>query len=68
MGSFNIKGVPVKGWIMLGIAVGIMAAALIFKPEFSKTQGDIILGVVAIVLLYILLNVTGVLGKLFNKK
>jgi len=66
--SFNIKKVSKKGWIILGSAVAIMIAALIFKPDFTQTQGYIIAGVIIAWIAFEVLKMTGVLGKIFNKK
>lgn len=65
--GFNIKKVPLSGWLKLGGVAAIMIAALIFKPEFTQTQGYIISGVILAWIAYEVLKMTGVLGKLFNK-
>lgn len=66
--SFNIKKVPLNGWLKIGGVAAIMIAALIFTPEFTQTQVYWISGGFGVIMLYIVLNITGVLGKIFGKK
>ena len=66
--SFNIKKVPLNGWLKIGGVLLIMILALIFTPEFTQSQVYWIAGGFGVIMLYVLLNITGVLGKIFNKK
>jgi len=68
--EFNIKKVPTAGWIRIGIAALIMILALIFKPDFDAHPVLVysIAGVIGIYILYLLLRMTGILGKIFGKK
>ncbi len=68
--EFNIKGVSKWAWIKIGVVVVLMILALIFNPDFDSQPVLVysIAGVIGIYILYLLLNMTGMLGKIFNKK
>lgn len=66
----GIKKVPTSGWIKIGAVGAIMAGVLIFKPDFNEVPGLVygISGVIGVWILYEVLRMTGILGKIFNKK
>ena len=66
--NIDFKKVPKRGWIVLGVAVAVMVSALIFKPNYTQTQGYVIAGVFILWMAYEVLKMTGVLGRIFNKK
>lgn len=68
--EFNIKKVPTSGWIKIGVVIALMASFLIFKPDFDSMPVLVysIAGVIGAWILYEVLKMTGILGKIFNKK
>jgi hypothetical protein len=66
--DFNIKKVSKWAWIKIGAVISIMVAALIFKPEFTDLQVNVIAGIIIAVIIFELLRATGILGKIFGKK
>lgn len=67
--EFNIKGISTWAWVKIGLVIAFMASMLIFKPNFDEYP-NVVLGVeiaICIWIIYELLKMFGILGKIFNK-
>lgn len=68
--EFNIKGMSPWSWAKIGVVAVFIIAMLIFKPDFDAhpTLVYSVAGIIGAWLLYEFLKMTGILGKIFNKK
>ena len=68
--EFNIKNVSPIAWILIVIGITFMASMLYFQPDFNNIPKLVyaIGGLIGAWIIYELLKMTGILGKIFNKE